>query len=133
VTDVMHSRAGYCLWWFLYRIDCIRRFVPTPPERHDGRRSPAGYMTRAMWEWKRACHEHNLRFLGPIRESQSVGDWRWPFNEHDARTHQEGERQRAHLRAQGYTFPVVSGPMSEDDWRAWGERERQKADTWVWS
>jgi hypothetical protein len=69
--------------------------------------------------------EWNLGFLGPIRESQSRGDTRWPFNDHDARAHRESERQRAHLRAQGYTWPVVSGPMSEDAWRAWGERERQ--------
>jgi hypothetical protein len=85
-----------------------------------------------MWEWKRDCYEHNLRFLGPIKESQSVGDFRWPFNEADAQAHRESERQRALLRARGYTFPVVGEPMSENAWRAWGERERERAVRYTW-
>jgi hypothetical protein len=117
------------LWYSLYRVEWIRRYLRTPPPDS----GIAGYMTPGMWEWRRDCIEWNRGFLGPVRESQSVGDWRWPFNEHDARVRRECERQSTNLRALGYTFPVVSRPMSEDDWRAWGERERHRALRYTWA
>ena len=130
----MHTRVGYSVWWWLARCDCacrygwarrIRWYVPTPPYR-PGLLSPAGWMTPAYHAWRKECSEHNRRFCGPVTEPQSVGDYRWPFNEYDERTHRESERQRALLRARGYTFPVVGDPMSESAWRAWGDRHRQE-------
>ena len=99
----MHTRVGYCLWWYLYRIDCIRRFIPTPPNR-PGRRAPAGYMTRAVWEWKVATSEHNRRFCGPRTEHDSPYDDRWPLTDHDMLAWAEVKRQKAYYRALGYTW-----------------------------
>jgi hypothetical protein len=91
------------LWYSLYGVGWIRRFLRTPPpDSHI-----AGYMTPGMWKWKRTCHEWNRGYLGPRRESDSPYDDRWPLNEHDEQALLERARQKADLRARGFTFPVV--------------------------
>jgi hypothetical protein len=124
IRDLIHDHPRR----FLAFAEFVSSLIPARPgsltHNEKMQRDPA--YREAFHQWRRETHEHNLRIPGPIRESQSIGDTRWPFNDHDARLWRESERQRAHLRARGYTFPVVGPPMSEDAWRAWGERERER-------
>ncbi|MDP9303005.1 MAG: hypothetical protein M3O92_00685 [Actinomycetota bacterium] len=85
--------------------------------------------SEAFHQWRRDCHEWNLRFCGPRRECDSPFDPRWPLNEHNEQALLAYRRQKADFRARGYTWVR---PMNDErdeqawlaDWREWHERQR---------
>jgi len=117
------------LWYFLYGVEWIRRYLRTPPDRW----TPA--QRQAFHQWGRETHEWNRRFHGPRTEHDSPYDPRWPTNEHDEKTLLALRKRKAHFRELGYTWVR---PMTDErseqawlaDWREWGERSRARAVLW---
>jgi hypothetical protein len=114
------------LWYSLYGIEWIRRYLRTPPPES----GIAGYMTPAMWEWRRSCVEWNKGYLGPRRECDSP-DPRWPLNAHDEKMLLLRKRQMDAYRALGYTWVRPEHYECDESYlahyREWYERRRRYA------
>jgi hypothetical protein len=116
------------LWYYLYDIEWIRRYVPTPPKTFLDRMTPE--QRQAFHEWKINTFECHQRIHGPRTEYASPYDPRWPLSQHDEQALLALKRRKDDLRARGYGPPVVRGGEGQDDeawladWREWHERQR---------